>query len=92
MNGKKARELRRIRWGDAFPDGTGANLLREERIRLWVPAEYMAKRLRGEDALPPSHWPPEQVAEFEAILADPAERAGLLKWGIEGWRKVHGFA
>jgi hypothetical protein len=51
---------------------------------LWDMAQYVAARIKGETAQPPHWWTPEQVAQFEAIIADPVECAGMLAWALRG--------
>src|SRR5260221_745037 len=93
MNGRKARalreadrELRYLRVLAASP------LPIDEKVRLWESAQYMAARLRGEPARPPPHWPPEQIAAWAAVLADPHARSAALNWALQGWRKLNAHA
>jgi hypothetical protein len=90
MNGRKARaareaarELRYLRVLAASP------LPLDEKVRLWESAEYMAARLRGDPTRPPAHWPPEQIAAWAAVLADPVACSAALNWALEGWWKLN---
>jgi hypothetical protein len=58
------------------------------RDELWDMAQYVAARIRGEAVQPPRWWTPEQVAQFEAIITDPAERAGIVAWTLSGLNSV----
>jgi len=93
MNGKKARalreadrELRYLRVLAASP------LPIDEKVRLMESAQYMVARLRDEPARPPPHWPPEQIAAWAAIMADPHARSAVLNWAVEGWRRLNAEA
>ncbi len=93
MNGRRARalregnrELRYLRVLAASP------LPLDEKVRLMESAEYMVAPLRDEPARPPPHWPPEQIAAWAAVLADPGARSAALNWALEGWRRLNAEA
>jgi hypothetical protein len=60
----------------------------DRKLRLMALARYVAARLRGDTVPPPADWTPEQLAEFEAILASPQERAGMIRWAMDGYREL----
>lgn len=86
MNDSDDREQRYQRVFDASP------LPAEEQARLREDAAYMLARLRGEVARPPAHWPPEQVAAFAALLADPKARSALLNELLRGFQRLNARA
>ncbi len=90
MSERQARAQRREELYRRVLDASPLPL--KEKRRLMLSAQYMVARLKGEPARPPDHWPPEQIAAWAAIMADPHARSAALNWAIEGWRQLNAAA